>query len=522
MRGRAFQVLWIATVIGNIGTWVRDTASAWFMTELSSSAFSVALVQAAAVLPAFLLSIPAGALADIVDRRRLMIVVQVSLALISVVLAVLTQMGLMTAFWLLLLSALVGVGGALTAPAWQAIVPELAHKSQLKSAVALNSAGVNVARAIGPPLAGVLIVTAGVGSAYWIDVMTYAVVIGALVWWNRATPPATHREQLFGAVRAGVRYAVRSAPLRRVLIRAVLFLAPASCYVALLPLIARDHISGGASAYGLLLGAIGAGAIIGAIVLPRLHRSLSTESLTLLSALITAACMCLFMYVRAVIGACALLFFAGATWIAMLTSFSAAVQGVLPDWVRARGLAVYLTVFAATMTAGSMLWGYIADQSSVAHALAIAGGAGAALAFAARTLPLPRGDADVTASGHWGTPELVVQVAPASGPVKIEVEYRVPRDFQPAFLCAMRPLRTVRLRDGAYHWELFVDGSDPERIVETFVAPSWDEHLRQHDRVTVADRDVQQRVNAYHCGDSPPRVHHLFAPAASAHSHQNG
>ncbi|MDJ0388750.1 MFS transporter [Roseomonas sp. E05] len=244
-RHRAFAVLWVATVLGNVGGWVRDTASAWMMTELAPTPVMVALVQAAATLPVFLLSLPAGTLSDILDRRRLMIGIQIGLCCNSLALALLTALGLLEANTLLLLTLFAGVGGALAGPVWQSVVPELVPREELRPAVALNSLGINISRAIGPALAALLIITAGTASAYLVDVASYLVILSALFWWRREQTVAAMPEQFGGAMRAGLRYALASAPLRRVLLRSLLFFAPASCCWALLPLVARVVLHGG-------------------------------------------------------------------------------------------------------------------------------------------------------------------------------------------------------------------------------------------------------------------------------------
>ncbi|HEV2605776.1 MAG TPA: MFS transporter [Microvirga sp.] len=517
LRNRVFAVLWVATVVGNIGGWMRDTASAWAMTELAPSPVMVALVQAAATLPIFLFSLPAGALADIVDRRRMMIMVQAGLAAVSLSLGLAALTGFLTPPLLLALTLVAGIGAALAGPVWQSIVPELVPRPDFKPAVALNSLGINIARAIGPALGGAIIVGLGVAAAYLIDVATYAVTIAALVWWNRMPSQAALPEHLGGAMHAGMRYTLASAPLRRVLLRAVIFFAPASCYWALLPLVARSEIGGGAAGYGILLAAVGVGAIGGALLMPRLRARLSGERVTLLATLATAACTAALAFVHSVAAGAAVLAVAGAAWIMVLTMLNATAQAVLPNWVRGRGLAVYLTVFFGTMTVGSLLWGQVAEATSLDAALLVAGGVGAASALAGRALVLPSGDEDLSPSHHWPEPTVVDGTAPAGGPIMVMIEYRVFLERQPAFADAMHDLGTIRRRDGAYEWGLMADAAEPERVTEWFLVASWEEHLRQHERVSVADRALQDRVRAFHAADAAPLVRHLV-PLGSATS----
>lgn len=515
-RTRVFTVLWAATVIGNIGGWVRDTASAWMMTELAPTPAMVALVQAAGSLPIFLLSLPAGALSDILDRRRLMVFIQAGLCLVSLTLATLTALGLLGPGALLGLTLLAGIGAALAGPVWQAIVPELVPPGSLRPAVALNSLGINISRAIGPALAALLILSAGVPAAYLLDVSSYLVIIAALLWWRRRQETPEVPEQFAGAVRAGFRYALASLPLRRVLLRAMLFFVPASCCWALLPLVARQSLQGGAGDYGLMLAAIGAGAVMGAFLLPRLRRALSGEGVALLAGLLMAAATAALALVASVPLACIVLALVGAAWIAALSTLNTAAQSVLPGWVRGRGLAVYLTVFSGAMTGGSLLWGALADRSSIGLALLIAGGTCAVLALLSRLLPLPEGKEDLTPSHHWPAPALADGAGPEGGPVMVSIEYRIPLADQRAFAAAAGPLGAIRRRDGAFAWGLMIDAAEPERVTEWFLVASWSEHLRQHGRVSVADKAVQERALAYHRGEAPPAVRHLLTLAAPA------
>lgn len=287
-----FAVLWGATVLGNVGSFMRDVASSWLITDLSSNPSAVALMQTAATLPVFLLAIPAGVLSDILDRRRFLIFVQILLACVSGSLLVLSQTGALTVEYLLALTFVGGIGAALMGPTWQAIVPELVPRTELKNAVALNSLGINIARSIGPAAGGLLLASFGAGAAYGADVMSYVLVIAALLWWKR--PKAEDSglsEHFFGAFRAGLRYARSSRELHVVLLRAAVFFAFSSSVWALLPLVARRMLGGSAGFYGVLLGAVGAGAILGAIALPRLRQRLNADGLVLLAAVLTAVVM---------------------------------------------------------------------------------------------------------------------------------------------------------------------------------------------------------------------------------------
>ncbi|MFN3946325.1 MAG: MFS transporter [Allosphingosinicella sp.] len=512
LRTRVFAVLWGATLVGSIGTWMRDVGAGWLMTSLSPSPLMVAAVQAAAMLPVFLFALPAGALADLVDRRRLLIVAQAGLLVLALSMAVLTQSGAMTPALLLGAVLLGGIGAALTGPAWQASVPELVERPQLRAAIALNAMGVNIARAIGPAIGGALVAGFGVAAAFYADAASYLFVIAALLWWRR-TPIANHlpREHLVGATVAGWRYARGSADLRRVLLRAAAFFLFASATWALLPLIARERLAGGAELYGLLLTAIGAGAVAGAIAMPRLKRLLPPERMLLTGALLIAAAAASLAIGPPRPAALALAALFGAAWIGVLTTLNVAAQAVLPNWVRARGLSVYMTTFFGSMAAGSLLWGQVASTTSIGTALLAAAGGGAAAALLMRARPLPLGEADLSPSGHWPEPSLAAPAADDHGPVMVTIDYRVDPADAEGFRAAMQALGRTRRRDGAYVWGVFQDAADPWRQVEYFLVESWAEHLRQHGRVTRADAALQAAARQFHRGPDAPKVSHLLA-----------
>lgn len=512
LRQTLFAVLWVATIIGNIGGFVRDIASAWLMTDLSPSPAAVALVQAAVTLPVFLLAIPAGVLADTLDRRRLLIGIQVLLACVSIGLMLLSATGLQSVSSLLALTFLGGVGAALMGPTWQAIVPELVDKKDLKSAVALNSLGINIARSIGPALGGLVLATLGAAVAYAVDVISYVFVIAALLWWKRPTVPQdVLSERFVGAFRAGLRYARASHELHVVLVRSFVFFALASSVWALLPLVARQMLGGGAGFYGVLLGAIGLGAIGGALAMPGLRARLDADGLLLLTSLLTAAVMALLSLAPPKWAAVAVLLVLGAGWITALTTFNGAAQAILPNWVRGRSLAVYLTVFNGAMTAGSLAWGAIATQIGVPSTL-LAGAAGLVMVgLAAHRFKLPRGEADLAPSRHWPEPLTAAPVDHDRGPVLILIEYRIDPGDRADFLALLARLAGERRRDGAYSWGVSEDAADSQVILEWFMVESWAEHLRQHHRVSRADADVQDEVLRLHRGEGRPAVRHFLA-----------
>jgi MFS family permease len=505
-------VIWTATVLGNIGTFMRDVTSIWLVTDLSASPAAVALIQAAGTLPVFLLAIPAGVLSDILDRRRFLIAIQIGLAIVSTILASLAWSGTVSVVSLVALTFLGGVGAALMTPAWQAIVPELVPRPDLKGAVALNSLGINIARSIGPALGGLLLATMGAAAVYGLDTLTYVVVVAALLWWPRAARDDEGlREHFGGALRAALRYARASHELHRILWRAVLYFAFASAVWALLPIVSRQEIGGGSGFFGLMLGSVGAGAIAGAVGLPHVRSRLGQDRLVLVASLVTAAATALLALTDSAVLGILVTFVLGSAWITMLTTLNATMQGILPNWIRGRGLAIYITAFNGALAVGSVSWGALAQGVGTDPTLLVAG-AGLALAAAlAHRASLPSGEEDLTPSLHWPEPILAEPVAQDRGPVMITVTYRIRQTDRAAFLASLTRFSEERRRDGAYAWGVTEDAADPERIVEWFLVESWAEHLRQHRRVSKVDADIQAEVRGYHQGSGEPEVQHLLA-----------
>ncbi|MDB5817855.1 MAG: protein of unknown function DitE [Rhizobacter sp.] len=517
LRHPVFAVLWAATVMGNTGSFMRDVASSWMVTELSASPAAVAAIQAAATLPIFFFAIPAGVLADILDRRRFLIVVQLMLAAVSGTLLVLSHTGSLSVGSLIALTFVGGIGAALVAPAWQSIVPELVPRPELKGAVALNSLGIDIARAIGPAAGGLILATLGAAVTYGADVVSYVFVISALVWWKR--PAAVHdelSENFLGAFRAGMRYTRSSHALHIVLLRTGVFFLFASSVWALLPLVARNMLGGSAGFYGVLLGAVGAGAIGGAFLLPSLRRKLTSDGLILLASLVTAVVMLGLVAAPPQWLAVGLMVLLGVGWITALTTLNGVAQSILPNWVRGRGLAVYLTVFNGAMAAGSVTWGLVASEVGLRSTLAIGAVGLAVIAAVFHRIKLPSGDDDLQASLHWPEPTVAEAVTNDRGPVLVQIEYRIRAADRPAFLAALGHVAAERRRDGAYAWGVSEHTGEPERVIEWFFVESWAEHLRQHHRVSRADADMQQEATRFHVGPDKPRVDHFLAMKAKA------
>ena len=513
-RHRSFAVIWTATLVSNIGGWMYSAASGWLMTSLNPDPLIVALVQAASNLPICLLAMPAGALADIFDKRKYLLVVESLTTAVSAVYAAIVGFGSATSGNLLLFTFLVGAAGALTVPAWQAVVPLLVPKDDLPAGIAANSVGVNISRAIGPGIGGIAISGAGIVAPFWLNAISNLGIVGALLWWHEPKKPHTllPAERFGRAIWTGFRYARHNSHLRGTLMRATGFFLFASAYWALLPLVARSQIAGGPGLYGVLLGVIGVGAVGGAFVLPWLKSKLGPDRLMAVGALGQALAMVLYGVAREPLLALVASIIAGASWIAVLATLSVSAQVALPDWVRGRGLALYTTAFFGCLTVGSAAWGEIAVWVGLpdAHFLAAAG-AIAAIPLTWRWKLQTGAGLDLSPSMHWPAPITAQNIARDRGPVLVTVEYDIDPKDREAFLEAIGKLEHSRRRDGAFAWGVFEDAAEAGRILETFLVELWMEHLRQHERVTKADRVVQDAVERFHLHGEPKVTHFIAA-----------
>jgi predicted MFS family arabinose efflux permease len=518
-RHSTFAVLWIATVVANIGIWMQNAAAGWLMTSLDPDPFVVALVQVANALPMFLFALAGGALADIVDRRRLLIVIQATVAALVAGFGLMVWSGHVTPAALLAFAFLAGIAAALIAPAWLSIIPQLVPRPYLQPAVALNGVGINVSRAVGPALAGLIIVAWGMAAPFWLNAVSTLGVIAALIWWRPPADAAPRRlpAESFGrAIRAGLRHARHNPHLRATLIRTVGYTVFASAFWALLPLLARNQVAGGPRLYGLLLGAIGAGAVAAAFMLPHLQRRFGADMPAVAGTVGTALAMVALGLARQSAVALAASFMAGVSWMAVLMAVNLSAQVGLPGWVRGRGLALFSTVLFGGLTFGSALWGEVATLTSLptAHFLAAAG-ALIAIPLLWRWKLQTGAGVDFTPSMHWPQPALSHDIEADRGPVLVTIEYHIDPADRGAFVDAITDLAQERRRNGAFEWGLFEDAAQDGRFLETFMLDSWMEHLRQHERVTQADRARQEAVHRFQT-EGAPKVTHLIASDRSA------
>lgn len=519
LREPIYRALWIATIASNVGTWMQDVGAAWLMTSLAPSPAMISLVRAASSLPIFLLALPAGALADVIDRRRLLIITQTWMLAAAAILGALTVGGMTTPWLLLLLTFTLGLGTALNAPAWQAIIPELVPQAQVANAVSLNSTSINLARSVGPAIGGLLIAATGPGVTFLLNALSFSGVIFVLYRWRRSTNASVlPAERVMGAIRAGLRY-VRHAPsVRAVLARSSAFILFGSALWGLLPAAARFEFGRGPTGYGVMLGAFGLGAVTAAALLPRLRQKIAVDSLVAGAIVVFATGLTAFAWIRLFIVADFAMFACGAAWLSLLSTFNSSIQAVVPSWVRGRALAISILVFFGGLAAGSVLWGYIADLWGIPIALTAAAIGSCAGLLATRHRRLHHGrEIDLTPSMHWPAPQPVREPHPDHGPVVVTVEYRVDPAHLSEFLHALQRVRRIRKRDGAISWAVLSDVADQGRYTEVFIVESWLEHLRQHERVTKSDRDVLDRPRSFHIGSEPPVVtHYVVEPSSDA------
>ena len=540
LRSPLFRALWLASLASNIGTWMHEVGASWLMTSLTKSEQMNALISAAGSFPMFLLALPAGALADIVDRRKLVIITQAWATVIASLLAVLTLFNLTGPWVLLTFTLLMALGSAMTGPAWQALLPEMVRKRQVPTAMSLGGAAWNLSRIVGPLLGGVIIGVAAnllpvrataPGVVFAINACSFLGVVLVFVRWRRAPrevdlPP----EHIIGSMRAGWRYTRHSAEVRPILVRTAGLMLCISAQFSLLTLYAREVLHLSASGYASLIGFFGAAGVMGNIAYPRLRERFTPSYLLFYAALLTAVNLLVLALAPSMVDkqwapwlARASMLIGGFAWPISIQTCNVTIVRAVPDWVRSRAAGMFTLVFMGSSTLGSLLWGGIAkwagqpNQPGSGIPVAFLG---AALGLLVGELALRRfiivdpGNANLSPSQHWPDPEMAFEPAPEKGPVLITVEFEIAPEDSEEFVQAMQLIRRQRLRDGALRWNLFQDTAQPDRWIETVLVDSWGEHLRQHARVTHVDREIEQAAWAYHRGVEPPMVRHLMASSA--------
>jgi MFS family permease len=510
--------VWLANLGSQFGGLIQAVGASWLMLSIAESAEMVTLVQASTTLPIVIFALMAGAIADSFDRRTVMIAAQVFMLFVSAALALCAYLSLITPWLLLLLTFLIGCGAAFNGPAWQASVAEMVPRDYLPSAVALNSMGFNIARSVGPAVGGLIVALAGAAAAFAVNTFTYVGIIVVLGRWRPPPEPRLlPRERLGMAIQAGVRYVAMSPNIRFTLLRGLVFGAGASALVALMPLVAKDLVGGGSVTYGLLLGAFGAGAVGGALIAHRLRLSLSNEAIVRVASLAFASAVAVTAVSTELALTMAAQLVSGAGWVLVLATFNVTVQTSAPRWVVGRALSLYQMAIFAGMAGGSWLWGVVTGDHGLTTALlisvlALLGCGALGLRFA---LPQTE-DLKLNLLERWKEPEIALQIEQRSGPVVVTTEYRIRDDDVLEFLAAMGDRKRIRRRDGARHWSLLRDLSEPDLWIERYDNPTWLDYVRQNQRMTEDDAAVWERIRSLHQGPDKPRVRRMIERQTSS------
>jgi MFS family permease len=506
LRRRAFRWLWIASFVANIGTWMQTVGAQWLLIEQHSSNVEISLVQSASSLPVLLVTLPAGVVAEFVDRRHMLIAVQGFQVIVGAGLAILTASSHMTANLLLAFTFLLGCGAAAQMPAYQAFVPDLVPRAELGQTAALSSISVNLARAVGPAVAGVLVTRLGVSGLFWLNTASFVVFGLVLLLTPTTVRHPVVRQAFFSSLEAGGRYVWHAPRVRRILLRLVVFVWPANVLWALLAPVASHRLGLGAAGYGLLLGACGVGSIAGALLLPKLRRHLSSSWLTGLAGALSGVAMIGVGTARTPVLVVVALLLAGMAWIAVIASMNAATQAFLPTWVRARALSIYQVVLFSSFATSAAGWGLVSQWIGLGDTFVLAGILLILGAATVRRWPILDADpGSRDTASYWPLPDITLTPAQADDPVLVSIAYIVPHERQSEFLIAMRGLRDLRLRTGGTSWTLLQNALDETSFTEQYTAASWQDHLEQHEhRLTQYDHDVQIAADrlATHVGDA--------------------
>ena len=511
-RNDTFRLLWLATLVSNLGGLVQSVGAGWMMTTLTDSHNMIALVQASTTLPIMVFSIAAGALADNFDRRTVMLIAQVGMMVVSLALAALAFLGLLNPWLLLSFTFLLGCGTALFNPSWQASMGDIVPRSELPGAVTLNAMGFNMMRSVGPAVGGLIVALAGAAAAFAVNAFSYVPLIVALGRWQpERTPNRLPRENFASAMWAGIRYVSLSPNLTTVLFRGFLFGFSATAILALLPSVAAEYVGGGALAYGTLLGCFGLGAIGGAFLNGRIRERYSNEVIVRLACIGFSASSVVLGYSRDPLLSHVALWPAGACWVLALSLFNVSIQLSSPRWVVGRALSLYQTATFGGMAGGAWVWGMSADALGPDAALGLAGSTMLLCALVGFRLPLPQFNArDLNPLNTFNEPILGLDLRPRSGPIMVMIDYTIAQEDIPSFLALMADRRRIRIRDGARQWALLRDLEHPEIWTESYHVPTWIDYLRHNMRRTKADAENVELIRALHRSERPPVVRRMI------------
>ena len=499
LRERTFRTIWIASLLSNFGQLILGVGAAWEMTRLTNSPSMVALVQTAMMLPLMLVALPAGAIADMFDRRRIAMTGLAFSTLCGAVLTALAFAGFATPWVILAFCSLIGAGVAIYAPAWQASIGEQVEPAHLPAAIALGTISSSVARSFGPAIGGLIVLAAGAKAAFGLNAVFYLPLLLAFFFWKRRQLPSRlPPERLDRAIVSGVRYIRHSRPIRTVLFRTLMFGLAGATATALAPLIARDLLGGGADVYGLLLGAGGFGAVGGALVVGWVGNRFGTEGATRLLAVVGGLALVMIGFSRSLPLTCLGLFISGGANILTIALLNISVQTGAPRWVTARALSLFTSALTGGIAIGSVLWGVVASNTNVQVAVVASGIALLATPVLAVLFPLPPSTvADVELVELSHLPEVGMALTMRSGPVVIEIDYDVDPDSAREFYAAMLEVQRTRLRNGGYDWSMSRDIANPSLWTERYKCPTWGDYLRMRDRFSQADRALHEAARAY-------------------------
>ncbi|MFX0546662.1 MFS transporter [Roseovarius sp. S1116L3] len=511
-RNQTFRMLWIAALASNFGGLVQAVGAAWMMTSLTDSQSMVALVQSSVTLPIMIFSLLAGVFADNFDRRKVMLIAQSFMLAVSVVLAILAYEGWLSPWLLLGFTFLIGCGTALHNPSWQASMGDIVSREELSAAVSLNSMGFNLMRSIGPAAGGAIVAIAGAAAAFTVNALSYVGIITALWLWRPATPQRRlPRERMGSAFSAGLRYVAMSPNLMKVILRGFVFGLSAVATLALLPLIVKDLLSGGAFVYGVMLGCFGLGAVGGALMNARLRARFQNERITQAAFVAFAVSSITLALSRHYVFSGAALLLAGGSWVLALSLFNVTIQLSTPRWVVGRALSLYQTGVFGGMAGGSWAWGAIAEMSGPDTAMLVAAVLLLVGAVIGRMIPLPDStELNLNPLNAFTEPSLRLNLKQRSGPIMIMIDYEIAQEDVTDFLAVMNARRRIRIRDGAQQWALLRDLENPDVWTETYHVPTWVEYVRHHERRTQADAESYQRLLKLHRGAEKPKVHRMI------------
>jgi len=495
----SFRRIWLASVFSNFAQLFLGVGAAWEMTQLTQSPSMIALVQTAMMLPMMIVSLPAGAIADMYDKRKVAIAGLVISTSFAALLALLGFLDMLSPWVLLAFCSLVGAGVALYGPSWQSSIPEQVSLRNLPAAIGLGTVSFNVARSFGPAIGGLIVLAAGAKAVFALTAVLYWPLLAAFTLWKRQhVPSRLPPERMDRAIVGGARYAIHSPPIRTSFLRAFLYCLTSASATALAPLVARDQLDGDAATYGLLLGVTGVGALLGALNVSNVRERFATEPTVRLLAILTGLPLIVIAMSHSLVITCAAYFTLGLANIFTVALLNINVQLSAPRWVSARALSLFGSSLTSGVAIGAWAWGAFAGEVGLANAYYVSGAASLLTFLVGYWMPLSRdeeGEKDMVDIGF--EPNLALGLSLRSGPIVVEIEYRVDPDKARDFYGVMMRMQRMRKRIGGFEWSISRDIEDPWLWTERFHCPTWGDYLRMRDRYTQPDQDLQAEAQAF-------------------------